>query len=394
MQSENLEVKPIDQNHQEITYQTEKRIVTLKDLLEVSKVDLDEWEMERHSLNKWESFTTDENGEPVPFPLYQVKASFKRKNPIAIFPVVQPLSINITPYTQTEVALKDIELAMVASDLHIGFRKNLDTGALTPFHDRKAIAFMINLARDTQPAQIIINGDGLDMAMFGDKFLKESEFANTTMASFVEYAWVLGQLRLACPNSKIVIMQGNHEYRLKKSLVVNYTEAYGLKTVDDRQLPLFSLQNLLNLDKIGVECIEDPDEAYWINKNLAVRHGNQTKKENGQTVRELLKDIRCSVLVGHCHRLETIAKTVEGHDTKKTYSASSFGCMCRIDGTVPGSEHNNWTNGLGMISYEKGNGFFAVNPVVIYEGRGIYNGKMYEGKNYRNQLQAETHRNF
>lgn len=396
MAKEKMETKIIDANTEEITYQTEDRIVTIDDLIKATKVDLDIWEILNFSCNKWEAFTVSESGEPQPFPLFQVKFTTKRKNLIANFPVVQPIEINIEAMTYAELPKRELEKALVLSDLHVGFRRNLETNALQPFHDRKAIALAISMAKDTQPNLIIINGDVLDLSMFSDKFLREPEFYFTTQPALIEANWILGQLRLACPNSKIVLLAGNHDDRLRKSLITHYLEAYSLKTVgDEQEIPVLSLQKLLNLDKLGVECVENQSTGYWINENLLAKHGDKARSENGATTREFLKDIRCSVLVGHIHRIESIYKTVQGKDIRKTYSATSLGCLCRIDGFVPGSEHGcNWSQGLGFVDYEPGNGFFSISPVSIYDGQAVYNGKIYRGVNYRNSLQKDTKKNF
>lgn len=395
MPSETTETKIIDQNSQEVSLKSDKRVVTLKDLIEVTKIDLKEWEVEHYKCNKWEAFTTDDNGDPHPFPLFQVTAFLKRKNLIANFPVVQPVSINIEKMSYAELPKRLMEKALVLSDLHIGFRRNLETNALQPFHDRKAIALSVSMAKAIQPNVIIINGDVLDLSMFSDKFLREPEFYFTTQPALIEANWVLAQLRLACPNSKIVLLAGNHDDRLRKSLITHYTEAYSLKSVDGAEVPIMSLQNLLNLDKLSIECIENQATGYWINENLLAKHGDKAKSENGATVRELLKDIRCSVLVAHIHRIESIYKTVQGKDIRKTYSATSSGCLCRIDGFVPGSEHGcNWSQGLSVVDYEVGNGFFSISPVSIYDGQAVYNGQLYRGTNYRNQLQKDTKKNF
>jgi hypothetical protein len=55
------------------------RVINLEDLLEKANIDLEEWLVERHVLNKWEVGAKDAEGNIVIEPLYQVKAWLKRK---------------------------------------------------------------------------------------------------------------------------------------------------------------------------------------------------------------------------------------------------------------------------------------------------------------------------
>ena len=393
--SETVETKIVDANTQEITYQTEKRIITLADLIEVAKIDLNEWEIEKSAINKWEGFTNPESG-PEPFPLFQVKAFLKRKNLVAIFPVVQPIEIKLDPLPFVEIPKRIVNKALILADMHIGFRRNLDTNSLTPFQDRKAISTAINIARDIQPNIVVLNGDILDMNCFSDKFLREPEFFFTTQHALIEANFVLSQLRMACPSSRIILLSGNHEDRLRKSMAVHYLEAYSLKTIgEDQEMPVLGLYTLLNAKKLGIEVIDSVSEGFWLNENLLIKHGDTAKAINGATVKGLLSEMRSSVIVSHIHRSEDTYKTVRGKDTIKVYSAHATGALCKLDGTVPGSEKScNWNNGIIEVDYENGNGAFNVKQIIIDDGCAMYDGKIYKGTNYLNDLRKQTKKNF
>lgn len=55
------------------------RITSLDDLIAATEVDLDVWEVERYTVNKWEVGAKDSNGDIVVEPLFQVKAWLRRK---------------------------------------------------------------------------------------------------------------------------------------------------------------------------------------------------------------------------------------------------------------------------------------------------------------------------
>lgn len=60
-----------------------QRVKTLDDLLAVTHVDLEVWDVERYVVNKWDGASTDSNKEAQVVELYQVKVWLKRKHPLA-----------------------------------------------------------------------------------------------------------------------------------------------------------------------------------------------------------------------------------------------------------------------------------------------------------------------
>ena len=60
----------------------DRRITSLDDLIEHCKIDLDEWEIERHTVNKWEVGAKHPTlGTITTSPLFQVKAFLKKRVP-------------------------------------------------------------------------------------------------------------------------------------------------------------------------------------------------------------------------------------------------------------------------------------------------------------------------
>lgn len=71
-----------DANKEDATLQSmaSPRIKSLEDLINVCKIDLDEWEIERHVVNKWEVGSKNDEGIIVTEPLFQIKAFLKKKS--------------------------------------------------------------------------------------------------------------------------------------------------------------------------------------------------------------------------------------------------------------------------------------------------------------------------
>jgi len=205
----------------------------------------------------------------------------------------------------------------------------------------------------------------------------------------------MSQLRMLSPNSEIKYLEGNHEKRLSKTISENAIFAYGLKAADNlKGYAALSVPNLLGLDKLNVEYFGSyPEGEIWINDNLRVSHGLVVRTGSGESVKEVLKNARCSEIFGHIHRLELASKTIHGKNKSVTYTAFSPGCFCKLDGSVPSFKgKENWQNGFGVVEYEDGNGLFQIHQYSINNGITLFDGEVMEGdeENYLNRLKKDT----
>jgi hypothetical protein len=106
--------------------------LTLEDVLEIGKVDLDIWEVERHILNSWEvTMGKDKTGtgEPETFTNWQVKVWLKRKISlfdydsfkIELLDEIKAKSKRVSKYSYRSVKSNDKNLFMMSlNDLHLG----------------------------------------------------------------------------------------------------------------------------------------------------------------------------------------------------------------------------------------------------------------------------------
>ena len=364
----------------------------VEDVLKSFGVDQNIWNVDRFSIQKRNDF------------LFEVKVNLIKKIPdIKKYPTISPIIINSSSFSigsksKTSKPGK-FKKALILPDSQIGFLKNNNTGKLTSFHDRRCLDIALKVANIIKPDMVVFLGDMIDFPEQTNKFLKSPDFYFTTQPSIVELGWWVSQFRNILPNSKMVYVEGNHEFRLKRSVIENLIHSYDLKPFDDLSAPpALSVRNLLSLDKTGVEYIEDyPKGEFWINDNLRVIHGNIAKSGSGETVREILKQSRTSIIQGHIHRIETASKTVHIRNKIVSYVASSFGCLCKIDGTVPSfGGDENWQQGLGVVHYEEGNGRFQIQSYFINEGEMIFGENIIcsEEKEYINALRKDTGWNF
>jgi hypothetical protein len=151
-----------------------------------------------------------------------------------------------------------------------------------PFHDEAAmdVALQITnwLYHNDRVDGVINLGDFLDLPSQG-RFEQEAAFAGTTQKAFDRGHKFLQEQRAAAgPQAEIVLIEGNHDRRMEKFVMINAARAWGLKRANIDELPVMSIPYLLRLDEIGVEYIDAyPAGSYWLTENLRAIHGSKVR---------------------------------------------------------------------------------------------------------------------
>ena len=275
------------------------------------------------------------------------------------------------------------QAAVVLPDTQIGYWRDIETGALTPFHDEAAIAVALDVIRQLRPDTVVLLGDYLDFAPLSDKFMREAGFALTIQPALDYGVELLGKIRALVPNAKIALIEGNHDRRLQKAILNNNLDCFGVKRgmSAPESWPVFSVPYLLRLDELDVEYVAGyPAGEFWINDNLVCIHGRIVRGGNQSTAAAVVDDERVSVIFGHVHRIEVKHKTRRVRHGAKQAQAVSAGCLCRIDGTVPSAKGatdvfgrpvpavEDWQQGVCVVTYEPGDGPFGIEVIPIYTG--------------------------
>ena len=359
---------------------TTNEIPTLESLLKKFNVDIDIWEVTNFKVNQWDTPITerDANGKVTIFTHtnYQAKASLVRKvATVCEFPTVKGAVLGKIDFN-IQIPKRELKRVIILPDAQIGYRKNLDTDKLEPTHDLKAIAIVTQIIKEVKPDRVVMLGDMLDFPEWSTHFVRSPEFYFTTQPSLDYLATWIKEIRPYC--KELIYIEGNHEKRILDSVIQNNIQAYNIKKANEpKSNPVLSVPHLLGLDEMKVEYIGDyPRGEYYINENLVCIHGIKVGAKSGQTVSKLLDDIRISMIQGHVHRLEMAHKTSWTNFTPKIYQAISCGCLCRIDGAVPGaSARYNWQQGFGYIEHDKTQ--FQIDTIGIYDGKAIFKGKCY-----------------
>jgi hypothetical protein len=363
---------------------------SLEDIIAKFDVDLKIWEVDKYVVNEWHMGYKDDAGRPGSHPLYQCKVWLVRKIAIETdIPPIQPIRTyaSIPQYTPSDKRPAEGS-ALILPDAHVGYRRDMRTGKLHPFHDRHVWDIAFQVANELQPDVIVIQGDALDCAEWTDKFMRTPEVFFTFQPSLVELNYILTILRITCPDSEIVYLQGNHEQRIENMLAKYLNCAFGV-TVVDHEHPAIAIPHLLDLDTLGVKWVDGyPDEEIWLNSNLSVVHGSKSATAPGASAEKYLRESRHSVCFAHVHRSEKVSKTRYLQEGERFYSSFCFGMMGNPRRTPAKGTKHDWQQGIGVIYYDSM--LFDSQHIPIYGNRAVWNGQIIEGEDFTDQLRGDT----
>ena len=360
----------------------------LADLLERNGIDLED--VGRISkVSAWTGFYKDADGEAQTVDMAGIQFSPAWEQGPA-WPVIQPAKPTVVKplaSTKRKTSTSSWKSAVVLPDPQIGYWRHVDTDTLDPFHDEAAMAIAVGIVADVNPDLIVLLGDVLDLPAWS-RFTQEPAFAFTTQEAIDRTHLWLAELRANAPDARIVYIEGNHDRRLRKAIVDNAKEAFGLRqaATTPSTWPVMSIPHLLRLEELKVEYVDAyPAGVFWVNQNLACIHGEKLKPS------QVVDDERVSIIQGHVHRIAMQHKTRRVFGGAKTMFAATPGCLCRVDGAVPSTKGStdsfgrpvpraeDWQQGLAVVQYEEGDGRFTYEQVCIFDGWARFRDKEYGG---------------
>jgi hypothetical protein len=181
---------------------------------------------------------------------------------------------------------------------------------------------------------------------------------------------ILRSCRRLLPRARITWIEGNHEFRLRRYLIQNARELYGL--------PGLFVSELFGLRPLGIEYVACHPLASKFTDNfirvgdLYVGHWDATSKDAGYAAKGLVENKGVSLLQGHTHRFGAHARTTV--DGRVLLGIENFS-MCRREASYVA--HPNWQLGFSMIYLEPASGRFQWHPIAIGRRGFVWNGREY-----------------
>lgn len=238
------------------------------------------------------------------------------------------------------------DIAVVANDFHL------------PFHDNKVIQLWLSFLIDLNPHHIIINGDLLD-CYDASKFDKDPRRMLRLEEEIEMGIDFFATLRKYFPQTHIVYIYGNHEYRFQSMIIRKAPELRNLKGM--------SLEEQMELDRFDVEIVNSGlKESYYKFGEIYIGHFNKVSQHGGYTAKLLVDQKGVSVLQGHTHR---IGSSIRAYLDGRILGGWDNGCMCNLRPDYVLDP--NWCHGFSIIWKEKSDNRFIVSqiPIIKYKFR-------------------------
>src|SRR5947199_3195512 len=226
-----------------------------------------------------------------------------------------------------------------------------------PFHDERALSLFKLFLRRERPDWLILNGDFQDFWEIsshdltprgGKDFKREIETGKKILRSF----------RRSLPRARITWIEGNHEFRLRKYLIQNARELYGL--------PGVSVPDIFDLKRLEIEYAPCHEMATKFTNNfirggdLYVGHWDKVSKHGAYAAKVLVEEKGVSLLQGHTHRFGAHARTTV--DGRVLLGIENFSMCSRHQSYV---SRPNWQVGFSVIYLHASSGRFHRFPILL-----------------------------
>ena len=245
------------------------------------------------------------------------------------------------------------QTALVIGDAHV------------PFHDVKATELVLAWIEEYKPDEIYFNGDIMDCYTISRFAQPGSGVGGFTFEVEETMAW-LEEFRRVSQYSKMVYIEGNHEFRLRALL---NNEAVALKGVRGLSIP-----EQLDLDRLKIGYVASLGDRWFSTyvrafPDILVGHFARTNKHSAYTVKNLIDTYGISLVTGHNHSAGLHHRTFVDGDIIGIEGA----CLCDLKPVY--CEPHNWTHGFTVLNHR--DGVTYPESVRITDHKFYYGGRLY-----------------
>lgn len=300
-----------------------------REMLEERALDPDAWVVERATVNEWTMANGDSATQtkftvrPRPEPLRPARAEgWKPPKPKA----------RKAGVTETTFLCGDHQAPYIDEDLHQSILRWL---------------------AEVKPPNGVIGGDGLDLPSVS-KYAKTAGWNASVNECVDSFYRVLCEYRAASPDTRWVMLEGNHEARLHAHLMRQFDEGASIKRAGEGE-PLMSIPYLMRLDELGIEYVDNyPHSVHKITPTVGAIHGNIVKKDAGASGHAALIQRGFDLYHFHIHRQALTPHTWHDIDGEPyTRWACEVGAACRVKEGLSHTVNANWQNGAATATVDK-----------------------------------------
>lgn len=350
-------------------------------------------------MNVYQSSMKDENGQWNTIDQYAMQIKPRKKDTHEAFQPIEPAKI--TPTRRKKLAKASMKQILIYGDQQIGHRRRIDPVTdeteIIPTHNVAMGRVIHQVNADLMPETTVNLGDSIDLAESGlTRFDPDSDHFHKTLNLNLRYMHdFFAQMRADNPNAHHVLVEGNHDLRIKRAVLKNIPALYDLvRPGEEEQYAMMTTYYLANLGKLGIDYYSGWPGAEFVygaeygKPPVVFKHGSHSSSSPGATVRkEAAQNPTVHVIRGHGHNDEEIRVTMrDGHQL----IYKQFGSACVNNGANPGymtsiDDHNrpvkihqNHQNTFGIMT-DHMNGNYSLQTIDVLDGQANVNGKLYDG---------------
>ena len=231
--------------------------------------------------------------------------------------------------------------AVIAGDIHM------------PYHDRDAVAAMLDHVEKIGAKTLVFAGDCLDCYSLS-RWIKDPRKRNFK-AEIEMMRDFLASIRKAYPDMDIIYKEGNHEERLEHYLQQNAPALFGLDEI--------TIPSLLNLDEQNIAWVGN--KRVITAKKLNIIHGHEyvfSMQNPVNPARGLYLRAKKSAMCFHFHQTSEHSERAINDDMATCWSV---GCLCNLSPEY--MPLNKWNHGFADITIDGDQ--WNVHNYRIREGR-------------------------
>ena len=217
-----------------------------------------------------------------------------------------------------------------------------------PFQDTRAISAALEYVRKTQPSVVVCHElhDFYTLSHFDKDPRRKIDLQD----EIDQVAGFFKDLREACPDSRIIMLDSNHLDRLRRYL---WSQAQALCSLRALEIP-----ELLNLAKYNIEYLNDVTI-----RGVLFKHGEVVRQGSGASALAELQKENISGISGHTHRIGIVYR--RDREGLKFWIESGCLCITRPD-YIKGIP--NWQSGFAEVSWREGSNMPRPELIRIVDG--------------------------
>ena len=184
----------------------------------------------------------------------------------------------------------------------------------------------------------------------------------------------LATMRLASPQSKFILLEGNHSDRLRRALWSLDGPAAILAQLTSFKKAM-SWPALLGLEELRIDFVPYGEQSKQaILPKFILKHGTLVRAKSGATAAGEQAKYNKSGASGHTHRLGLIWH----RDANGSHVWIETGCTCKTDPDY--CIDPDWQQGCVFLTFDAQTGAVSPEPVFIHDGLGVFRGRTYGKK--------------